>query len=114
MTTSRHVADRRKKMRALIGVVMMCVAGGAVAGGDKSNVEMCKLSAKFAQAVMGAHQAGVQADLVIEQASGAGDAFVELAVAIYGTTRFSAKENQDKAIRNAYNDTFIACMKEIK
>ena len=101
-------------MKALIGVVMMCVVGGVAADEGKSNVEMCKLSAEFAQAVMGAHQAGVQADLVIEQASGAGDAFVELAVAIYGTTRFSAKENQDKAIMKAYNDTFIACMKEIK
>ena len=101
-------------MKALIGVVMMCVAGGVAAGDDKSNVEMCKLSAEFAQAVMGARQAGVKADLVIEQASGAGDAFVELAVAIYGTTRFSSKEYQDKAIRNAYNDTFIGCMKDIK
>lgn len=101
-------------MKALVGVVIMCVAGGAAASEGKSNVDMCKLSAEFARAVMGAHQAGVQADLVIEQASGAGDAFVELAVAIYGTTRFSSKEYQDKAIRNAYNDTFIGCMKEMK
>lgn len=101
-------------MKALIGVVMMCVAGGVAADEGKSNVEVCKLSAKFSQAVMRAHQAGVQADLVIEQASKAGDAYVELAVAIYGTTRFSSKEYQDKAIRNAYNDIFIGCMKGVK
>jgi hypothetical protein len=101
-------------MKALVVVVMMCVAGGVAANEDKSNVEMCKLSAEFARAVMGAHQAGVQADLVIEKASNVGDAYVDLAVAIYGTTRFRTKENQDEAIRNAYNDTFIGCLKVVK
>jgi len=31
-------------MKALIGVVMMCVAGGVAADEGKSNVEMCKFN----------------------------------------------------------------------
>jgi hypothetical protein len=101
-------------MKALIGVVMMCVAGGVAAEGVDANIANCKSIAGLSRAIMTSHQSGVPIDTVIEKTMEIEPNYIDLVLAIYGTTRFSSKEYQDKAIRNAYNDTFIGCMKGIK
>lgn len=99
-------------MKALIGVVMMCVAGGVAASeGIEANIANCKVFAGLSRAMMTSHQSGVPIDTVIEKAMEVAPNYIDLVLAIYGTTRFSSKEYQDKAIVKAYNDTFIGCMK---
>ena len=102
-------------MKALIGLVMMCVAGGVAADeGVGANIANCKAIAGLSRAIMTSHQSGVPIDTVIEKTMEIEPKYIDLVMAIYGTTQFSSREYQDKAIAKAYNDTFIACMKEIK
>lgn len=101
-------------MKALIGVVMMCVAGGVAAEGFDANIANCKSIARLSRAIMTSHQSGVPIDKVIEKTMEIEPKYIDLVMAIYGTTQFSSKEYQDKAIAKAYNDTFIACMREIR
>ena len=109
MTTSRHVADRRKKMKALIGVVMMCVAGGAVAA-DESKLVRCTSYAELAQQVMEARQIGVPLGDLIKTSTNA-DLFTPLFMLAYDEPAYRTEENQNRAISEFYADQFIACMK---
>lgn len=98
-------------MKALIGVVMMCVAGG-VAAKDSALVK-CTRYAELAQTVMKARQAGVPLAKLLETSTNV-EAFSGLFMMAYEYPAYHSPEMQEKTISDFYASEFIACMKEIK
>lgn len=98
-------------MKALIGVVMMCVVGGVAA--EDSALIKCTSYAELAQQVMEARQIGVPLGDLIKTSTNA-DLFTPLFMLAYDEPAYRTEENQNRAISEFYADQFIACMKEIK
>lgn len=99
-------------MKALIGVLMMCAAGGAVSA-DESKLVRCTGYAELAQTVMKARQAGVPLAKLLEASTNV-EAFSGLFMMAYEYPAYHSPEMQEKTISDFYASEFIACMKEIK
>ena len=99
-------------MKALFGVVMMCVAGG-VAAQEETKLVRCTSYAELAQTVMGARQAGVPLAKLLETSTNV-EAFSGLFMMAYEYPAYHSPEMQEKTISDFYASEFIACMKEIK
>jgi len=72
-------------MKALIGVVMMCVAGGVAAEGQVTKLEYCTQWAGLAQDFMTARQIGVPMSKVID----GNEEFNELAMDAYSVPAYA-------------------------
>lgn len=97
-------------MKALIGVVMMCVAGGVAAEGQVTKLEYCTRWVGLAQDFMTARQIGVPMSKVIDD----NEEFNELAMDAYSVPAYAGEDAQQSAIDEFYANNFIKCMKEIK
>ena len=82
-------------MKALIGVVMMCVASGAVAESE-SNLVKCTSYAELAQTVMGARQAGVPLSTLLEKSTNV-EAFSGLFMIAYEYPAYHSKDKIGRA-----------------
>jgi len=98
-------------MKALIGVVMMCVAGGVAA--EDSALVKCTRYAELAQQVMKARQVGVPLGDLIKTSTNA-DLFTPLFMLAYEYPAYHSPEMQEKTISDFYASGFIGCMKGIK
>lgn len=97
-------------MKALIGVVMMCVAGGVAADWQVTKLEYCTKWAGLAQDFMTARQIGVPMSKVIDD----NEEFNELAIDAYSVPAYAGEDAQQSAIDEFYANNFIKCMKGIK
>lgn len=98
-------------MKKFIGIALMCASVIATAG-EPSKIEGCKSMAELSRSIMQARQNGVEVSVAVDKTMEVEPKFVGLVIAIYSTPMYSTANYQQKAIKQAYNDSFVGCMRE--
>jgi hypothetical protein len=103
------MSPEEKKMSALIGLVMMGVAGGVMSAeeGQVTRLEYCTQWAGLAQDYMTARQLEVPLSRIIAD----NDDFAELAMDAYSVPVYEGEGAQQSAVDEFYTKHFIKCMK---